>query len=285
LGFRVRALVRSPDRAATLEERGVELVEGDLGDPAALARLLAGSRGLIHAAGVVRGDSQRAFDAVNVEGTAAVIDALHRHPSPPRLLLISSLAAREPRLSWYAGSKRAAEALLEKETGLDWMILRPPAVYGPGDREMLPLFRLMSRGIATVPGAPEARLSLIHVDDLVAATTTCLCADGTRHRTLTLCDGKQGGYDWHEIARIAGDVWGRRVKTWRVPALLLDTVAAANLRLAAITGRAPMLTPAKLRELRHRDWVVDNADITATTGWEPAIGLRRGLTGLGISRP
>ena len=276
--------MRNPDRAATLEQRGVQLVEGELGDPEALARLLANSRGVIHAAGAVRGESQRAFDVVNVEGTAAVIDALHRLPSPPRLLLVSSLAAREPRLSWYADSKRAAEALLERESGMDWVILRPPAVYGPGDREMMPLFRLMSRGIATVPGTLEARLSLIHVDDLVAAITTCLCADDTRHRTLTLCDGKRGGYDWHEIARIAGAVWGRRVHTLRVPAWLLDTVAAANLRLAAVTGRAPMLTPAKLRELRHRDWVVDNADITATTGWEPAIGLRRGLAGLGLTR-
>lgn len=284
MGFRVRALVRNRDRATDLEQHGVELVEGELKDPAALAQLLAGSRGVIHAAGVVRGGSQQAFDAVNVEGTAALVDALHRLTSPPRLLLVSSLAAREPRLSWYAGSKRAAETLLERESGLDWVILRPPAVYGPGDREMLPVFRLMSRGIATVPGAPEARLSLIHVDDLVSAMITCLCADGTRHRVLTLCDGKQGGYDWREIARIAGTVWGRRVHTWRVPAWLLDTVAVTNLRLAGITGRAPMLTPAKLRELRHRDWVVDNANITATTGWEPSIGLRRGLTGLGISR-
>ena len=92
--------MRNPDRAAILEQRGVQLVEGELGDPEALARLLANSRGVIHAAGVVRGESQRAFDVVNVEGTATLIDALHRIPSPPRLLLISSLAAREPGLSW-----------------------------------------------------------------------------------------------------------------------------------------------------------------------------------------
>ena len=79
------------------------------------------------------------------------------------------------------------------------------------------------------------------------------------------------------MADLVGAVWGRRVRLWPVPRWLLDSLAWANLRSARLTGRSPMLTPPKLRELRHRDWVVDNRLITATTGWEPAIGLRQGL--------
>ncbi len=239
-----------------------------------------GSDAVIHAAGAVRGSSRESFDRINVAGTAHVVSALQsRHP-PPRLLLLSSLAAREPGLSWYAASKRAAEALLEAQPALDWLILRPPAVYGPGDREMLPLFQAMSRGIATVPGDASARTSLVHIDDLVEAIIACLQSEGTRHQTLTLCDGKGGGYDWREMADLAGEVWGRRVRLWQVPRWLLDCAAWVNVRSARLTGRAPMLTPPKLRELRHTDWVVDNRMITQLTGWNPGIGLRQGLQAL-----
>ncbi len=276
----MRALVRDPGRAGELVTLGAELVEGDLGDQRALGELVAGSAAVIHAAGAVRGGSQRAFDTVNVDGTAAVIDAVRALADPPRLLLLSSLAAREPQLSWYARSKRAAEGLLAREQRLDWVILRPPAVYGPGDREMLPVFRLMVRGLAPVPGSPDARLSLVHVGDLVDAVVACLEAPATRHRVLSLCDGKPGGYDWRELGAIAGSVAARRVRLWSVPGPLLDLVARLNLSLSSVTGRPPMLTPAKLRELRHPDWVVDNEAITALTGWQPRIGLREGLAQL-----
>ena len=139
------------------------------------------------------------------------------------------------------------------------------------------MFRAMARGIAPVPGDPNARLSLIHVSDLVAAVIACLQSDATRHRTLTLCDGKPDGYDWREMADLVGAVWGRKVRLWQVPRWLLDSLAWVNVRSAGLTGHPPMLTPPKLRELRHRDWVTDNELITASTGWEPAIGLRPGL--------
>jgi len=233
--------------------------------------------GIIHAAGAVRGASQADFDRINVEGTANLLSAVASQAPAARLLMLSSLAAREPRLSWYAASKRGGELLLEQAPQLDWVLMGPPAVYGPGDKEMLPVFQWMSRGIALVPGDPAARISLIHVSDLVTAITACLGSAACRHQTLALCDGKSGGYDWREMAAIAGATWGRKVRLWQVPAWLLDSVARVNILGARITGAAPMLTPAKLRELRHYDWVADNAAITARTAWQPRTDLRLGL--------
>jgi nucleoside-diphosphate-sugar epimerase len=282
LGHPVRALVRDTGRAAALSDAGVELVHGDLADRDALSRLVADSAALVHCAGAVRGSSQQAFDAVNVRGTDTLLEVLRDLQQRPRLLLLSSLAAREPHLSWYAASKFAGEQLLAAETSLDWCVLRPPPVYGPGDEEMKAIFQWMSRGIALVPGAPQARISLIHVSDLVKATIACLEQDATRHRTFNLCDGKAGGYDWNELAEIASTVWGRPVRVIAAPRLLLDAVARLNLWLAGITGSSPMLTPPKLRELRHPDWVVDNRDISASTGWTPEIELPSGLSELSL---
>ena len=257
--------------------QGIKLIRGNLDNIDALQQLVAGTAAVIHAAGAVRGSCKQDFDHINVTGTAQLVTALSGQTPPPRLLLLSSLAARESQLSWYAASKRAAETLLEERPDLDWTILRPPAVYGPGDKEMLPVFRTMTRGIAPLPGRPEARISLIHVSDLVAAIVSCLQTDACRHRTLTLCDGKAGGYDWRDMADLVGSIWGCKVRLWRVPGWLLDSVAYINLQSGRLTGRPAMLTPPKLRELRHPDWVVDNSEITKVTGWSPLTGLKEGL--------
>lgn len=273
----MRALVRNPQAAQLLDKSGVTLVQGDLDDDAALAELVAGADAVVHGAGAVRGACQADFDAVNVRGSSNLLRAVAAKAPHARFLLLSSLTAREPQLSWYGQSKAGSEKLLADYPGLDWVVLRPPAVYGPGDKEMLPVFRAMARGLATVPGSPEARASLIHVCDLVAAIIACLRSGKCRAQTLYLHDGKAGGYTWREMADIAGQVWQRRVRLWRVPRWLLDALARINLALARRTGRAPMLTPAKLRELRHPDWSVDNDRISALTGWQPAIKLRQGL--------
>jgi nucleoside-diphosphate-sugar epimerase len=257
-------------------------VEGDLANTAALQRLCANCDAVVHGAGAVRGNSQADFDQVNVAGTAAVLEAISAQSRPPRLLLLSSIVAREPHISWYAQSKWAGEQVLLQFGDIDRIVVRPPAVYGPGDKEMLPIFQLMQRGIALVPGSPEARISLIYVADLVDAIIALLRSDAAIGQTFTVCDGTPDGYDWHEMAAIAAQHWSRRVRLLRVPHGLLNAVAALNSKLAAITGRAPMLTPPKLRELRHTDWVVDNDAITAATGWTPVVGLRAGLEQLKI---
>ncbi|MFV8817809.1 NAD-dependent epimerase/dehydratase family protein [Haliea sp. E17] len=278
-GYRLRALVRNPDAACRLAALGIDTVRGDLHDPPALDALLAGSAGVVHAAATVRGASWADFETANVAGTARLLAAVQKLETSPRLLFLSSLAAREPQLSWYARSKSEAEALLGEAGDVDWLVLRPPAVYGPGDREMLPLLKLMARGLAPVPGSLDARFSLIHAQDLVRAVADGLAAD-VAGQVLTLDDGHAGGYSWPELARIVEQLTGRPVRLLQVPEKLLDLVAGINVRTARLSGRLPMLSPGKLRELRYPDWVVDNAGIGCALGWRPAIGLAEGLAPL-----
>ena len=274
-GHAVRALTRRPQ----VERAGLTWIRGDLEDPLSLASLVAGTVAVIHCAGAVRGAGAGHFQHVNRDGTRAVTAAALQSAPTSRFLLISSLAARQPALSWYADSKRAAELVLEGEARLQWTIFRPPAVYGPGDREILPLFQAMRRGWLPVVGPPGARFSLLHVSDLAGAVSAWLAADASRlaWQTFELDDGMPQGYDWNAVRELAQHAWGRTIRSVPVPLAVVRSAAWINLALARATGRAPMLTPGKVRELSHANWVCDNARIMQNLGWKPEIRLADAL--------
>ena len=277
-GCRVRALARAPQKAKTLLPDSVAVMPGSLADSAALEALVNKADAVVHCAGAVRGATREQFDRVNVDGVRSLLQVIEARNIPPRLLSLSSLAAREPGLSHYATSKYAGEQVLAEEAQrTQWIALRPPAVYGPGDTELLPLFRAMAKGFAPVPGAADARFSMLYVDDLAAAVVAWLRSDTAASGVYTLEDGQPGGYDWPTVAATVSGVCGRRVRLLQVPARLLDLVAAINSRAARLIGYAPMLTPEKLRELRHKDWVCDSVALQSEIDWQPQYRLEAGL--------
>lgn len=273
-GYQVRALTRKPRPPSD----NVVWVPGDLGNPPAVHALLEGAHTIIHCAGTVRGKSRAEFDRVNVEGTRGILSATRAHVPPPRLLFISSLAARSPELSWYAASKAAAEALIRDQgQDLSWTILRPTAVYGPGDREMRPLFQWLLRGVLPAPQPAGGRFSLLHVDDLIAAVLQWLRQPQGENATFELCDGTADGYDAETVARLVETHRGSRVCVLRLPPWLLRMVAGINLCLARASGGSPMLTPGKVRELTHPDWTADAGRFSRVSGWSPRIRFQDAL--------
>ncbi|MFC1773040.1 NAD-dependent epimerase/dehydratase family protein [Pseudomonadota bacterium] len=277
-GFGIRILARSPQRINGLAACVEEVVQGDLHDRQALTALVAGAGAVIHCAGVVRGARQSDFDRVNVEGVKNLLNAVTAAEDSTRLFYLSSLAAREPELSYYARSKYRSEQLLaECATDLSWLALRPPAVYGPGDRELLPLFKLMSHGLVPVLGERDARFSMIYVEDIAQLVLAWLQQDVTTSGVYALDDGKAGGYSWDDVSNTVGQLCQRRVHTLKVPGVMLDVPARVNRSLGRLLGYAPMLTPEKLRELRHPDWVCDNQALKTVVDWQPRYQLAEGL--------
>ena len=246
-----------------------------LDDVDALAGVLAGVDAVVHLAGAVRGERPQDFAAANSEAVNHLCAAALRQAKPPAMLLVSSLTATEPQLSDYAASKRAGEQALAPHPQLDWTVIRPPAVYGPGDREMTPLFRLMRRGWVLVPGNPAQRLSFLYVDDLADAILCWLQAPRTYSgRQFSIDDGAEDGYDWPAIAAAAG---AGKARVLVIPTPVLNGVAKVNVGVSRLLGRAPMLTPGKVRELGHDRWVGSGDDFAAATGWQPRHNLADGL--------
>jgi len=274
-GMEVRALARS--RSGTAAD-GTQWIKGTLEDEQALTELVRGADAVIHCAGKVRGRAARDFDAVNVQGSKRVMEAARRSGSCQRFLLISSLAARHPTLSWYAASKFEGERQVTAAAGaIPVCIFRPTAVYGPGDRELRPVFEWLLRGWLVTLGRGDSQFSFLHVDDLVSAVMQWLDTPDVHSQTFELCDGQAQGYDWASLASIAADIRQAPVRQAAVPVALLKGIARANLVLSRFTRQAPMLTPGKVNELMHPDWTCSNARISATLGWEPRILLPQAL--------
>jgi nucleoside-diphosphate-sugar epimerase len=261
-GHQVRALTRRPQPARD----GVTWIEGTLETPADLMR---GADVAIHVAGVVNAPDRDGFAAGNIAGTRSIIDAATA-ANLRRFIHVSSLAAREPGLSLYGWSKAEAEHLVE-ESGLDWTIVRPPGVYGPGDMEMRDMFRLAKRGLALLP--PPGKISLIEVGDLARLLLALVTQDPGRI-ILEPDDGVEGGWTHDGFARAIGAAVGQRVLPLALPSALLSIAARAD---GLFRGGKAKLTQDRVNYLSHPDWTVDPAKRPAPGLWQPQVPTPQGL--------
>jgi nucleoside-diphosphate-sugar epimerase len=265
-GHEVRALTRK----AMPPRRGIEWVPGALDEPAALATLAAGADAVVHVAGVISGFSAADFEACNVEGTKAMLDAAGA-AKVRKFVHVSSLAAREPKLSLYGASKARSEQLVTA-FGSPWAIVRPPAIYGPGDKETLELFKMAKRGIVLLPRA--GRLSLLHVDDLVSLLLALTQPGAPSGITIEPDDGRTGGWSHKEFGEALASSLGRRATSISMPAGALKFAARVD-RL--LRGRKAKLTPDRAAYFSHPDWVVDAAKAAPAEFWLPKITTPDGL--------
>lgn len=273
-GYVVRAMVRPENVPDQRIAAGCAQIPVNLTDEDGLAAVVATCDAVIYCAGSVRGRGPDNFSNANIHGIKAMLGALERVPEAPPLLLVSSLAASRPQISDYAYSKHVGEQLLQGKSALAWTIIRPPAVYGPGDKEMLPVLKMARRGWLIHAGPGDQRLSLLHVDDFAGAVLAWLkSTQQCLHGTYAIDDGRPGGYDWFAIGE---SVSNGKFSLLKLPRFLLDAAARLNLLQSKLLGYQPMLTPGKARELVQADWLGDNREFTAATGWKPRLDLRAG---------
>lgn len=267
-GVAVDALTRRPQP----KREGVRWVPGSLDDPASLVRLVREADAVLHIAGVVNAPDREGFLAGNAKGTMFLIDAM-RQASVRRLVHVSSLAAREPDLSNYGWSKEMAERHV-MASGLDWTIVRPPAVYGPGDRDVLDMFRMAARGVMVLP--PGGRLSVIEVSDLARLLLT-LSVDRTDSiaQLYEVDDGSSGGWSHDDFAQAIGRAVGKRqIRTIAAPAWVVRGAARLD-RL--FRGKGAKLTPDRASYYCHPDWVSDPDKAVPPALWRPMIRTQIGL--------
>ncbi len=255
-GWTVRVLARRDIADPAWKDLAPQLVIGDLANAPALAALCDGAEVVVHVAGLIKASSRAAFDRANVEGARRVAQAAKA--AGARLVLVSSLAAREPHLSDYAGSKRGGEDAAREAFGDALTIVRPPAIYGPGDMETLRLFKMASQSAFLPVLDPAARMAWIHVDD--AAARIADLVKSPRPGLLSLSDNRPEGYGWVELMQTASKVVGTSPRLVRIPSWVIKSLANLSKWASIATGKDSIFTPGKARELLHGDWALSSND-------------------------
>lgn len=271
-GMKVRALTRRPQPGM----ENVTWISGSLDDIESLVSLNEGADVLIHLAGLTKAITRDDFFDVNVAGSKRLFEAAQA-AEVPHVIHVSSLAAREPRLSHYGASKAGTELLLTaRKWAFSWTIVRPPGVYGPGDKEILKLFKATKFGLLPAPGAIKNRYSLIHAQDLAEALVA-LCDASNKQSIVEIDDGRSGGYSVKDVVEALPLDTGRKIKTVPVPFPILGLVGSFNDMLARALNRPFMLTLSTARYLCHPDWTVKEPRRFKHAKWSPQFDLKSGL--------
>jgi len=289
-GYDVHCLVRRTSDLKWLRGLPVRLVYGDVTSEESLREAVAGKRYVYHAAGLVKARSQWAFDRVNCRGTAKVLRACWKHGvGLKRFVLISSQSAGGPSLdgrpvaegdepqpvSRYGKSKVKAEEVARNYAGrLPVTIVRPPAIFGPRDRGMLPFFNMLKKGVVVLVRG-ERYANLVYVKDVVAGTI--LAGEREEAAGQTYYIAGQRVYAWREFAEVAAAVMGKRVRVASVPEIAVRTLGAVNSLAAALTRRARMLDWQKAREILQPYWLCDISKAKKELGYVPSYSLEEGL--------
>lgn len=275
-GWQVRILIRRDPAGSDWRDLQIDAVAGDLRDADARRRLVTGARAVVHLAGLIKAPNTQTFMAINRDATCALAQTIRDHAADAATFCISSLAAREPALSAYARSKRAGEDELRRILGARADVLRPAAVYGPGDRETLIFFQLARLPRIPLLGNERARISVIEVRDLCAAIVAAL-REGPSGAIRTICDQRPDGYGWRELMHAAAAAVGRAdARFFGVPRAALRGLAMAG-DIGHRLGGHNMLGSEKLRELLFEDWSVPPEQRFSAPQWSPRFDLPSGF--------
>lgn len=293
-------LVRSQSQAPV----GISVVRGDCLDEEAMTKLIRGQDVFVHMAALLFGSSWQDYFRANLRAARLIVKILARLPRderPSRMIFISSLAAAGPcavlpgkseaeepePVSAYGWSKLCCEQSLAAAPVSRLVILRPPIIYGSGDKGLLPIFRSAARGIGVSPGAfRKFPVSVIHAADASAAILLACQAeiDGIFH----LSDGSP--LDMDTFCKKAAQACGRGFCHVFHPPLpvMAVTAAAAGLfytgaaKFRAWTGARPPQPPHwnldKYRESSQAGWLANAAKFASATGFTPQVNLEAGLS-------
>ena len=281
-GWRVRALVRPSSRLRWIPTERVELATRGLDDPAAYT----GVDVVFHLAAVTAAVDTAEYARVNVDGTRQVLDAMRTAAPDAFMVFCSSQAAAGPSLNGrpatevgppapigpYGASKLAAERLLAA-SDCRHVVVRPPAVYGPRDVDILAAFKLARAGVAMRLGPSGQRLSLVHVRDLARGLMAAATAQHARGVYYVSGDTLA----WESIIASIGVAVGRRPRVIPVPSLVPTTAGMVERAVSRLSGAKVLLTPERVLNLRQRDWSCDDARARRELGYAPAIDLATGF--------
>jgi nucleoside-diphosphate-sugar epimerase len=284
-GYRVTCLSRETSSHTWIENLNVTHIRGDCTDRESLLRNSDEFDYVFHLAGLTKACSPDAFYSVNARGTANLVRTVaERNPSVKRFIYVSSLAAIGPSrngapvledtppapVSHYGKSKLEGEmAVLKFRDDLPVTILRPPAVYGPRDRDMLVLFQMIKKGFFFDLG--KCYYSLLYVDDLIQGILLSAEREQAVGKTFFLCDGNI--YTGDEIANEISSVLQVRARPVKVPKFAMSFFAAVSEKL----NKRGIINRDRIEDFKHTHWICEADKACKELGFSPKVLMKEGI--------
>lgn len=290
-GAEVRCLVRQSSDRRWLTDLPLHFHVGSLLDPESLKFALKDADYILHIAGITRAFTARDFYLGNAVATENLLAAaLKQRPQVSKIVIVSSQAAVGPSpdenplredcrpepISDYGRSKLNAELIAQTYMKrLPITILRPPAVYGPRDADILAVFRNIRRGLNLQVGRGNPLVSMIHVEDLARATLLAAEAAAAVGKTFFVCDDQP--YRWSVVAGHLQEIMQRRCRTLTLPYRLGYLYGLGAEIGGRIISRPSIVSRQKIKEVCQPYWTISNAKIRRELNYRQGINLRDGL--------
>lgn len=289
-GVQVRCLLRKTSDLKWLKGLSIEFVSGDWYDQHSLKETVRGVDWVFHLAGITKAIKEETYFEVNGNGTKNLIQAcLEKNPRLQKFIYISSQSAAgpssnglkkkesdpcEPVSSYGRSKRRGEESVLSQANELSVLVLRPSAVYGPRDKDILPFFKCLSRRIKPCPPGPDQHLSLGYVKDIVEGILLAAETPTTSGEIFFLSDGND--YRLVEIGDIFEQAMGITAFRLRIPRRMVKGLAYLGGTLSKWSGKPTLLNKDKAEEIVQKEWVCDITKAKTLLGFEPRVPLAEG---------
>jgi dihydroflavonol-4-reductase len=287
----VKCLVRKESNLRWIADLDIECYYGSLFDLDSIKRGIEGCEIVIHVAGVTKAANETDYFKANYEGTKNLVDVCVKNRNKiKRFINISSQAAVGPSptiipideshianpLTYYGKSKLAGEQyVMQASDKLPVTNLRPPAVYGPRETDILEFFRTVKIGIMPQLGGTDKYLSLIHVRDLVRGIIMAMDSPKTIGNTYFLTSSKP--YSWSEVSRATLNVLGKKGVKIPVPLGLLKGISVLSEGIATLTKKPALINKQKIIEIEQNYWTCSPDKAYKDFGFQSEIELDEGI--------
>ncbi|MBK8700038.1 MAG: NAD(P)-dependent oxidoreductase [Saprospiraceae bacterium] len=293
-GFHVIASVRKKSDLSYIKHLQLEYVELDLSSSASMVSILNEVKPdyIIHNAGLTKAASQAEYDVVNADYTNNLaLASMQAEKIPAKFLYMSSLASYGPAdfqsddtvmehhtphpVTMYGRSKLKAENMLKSIPGLNYLIFRPTAVYGPREKDLFTVFKMVDKGIAVHTGKGDQKLTFIYVFDLIELMLRSL-ENNAVAKSYFVTDGKV--YNTKDLNRIIGENLGKKTVKIGLPLTIISIVGLVSEWIGKLSGKIPSLNRDKLNEIKASNWQCNAEPLFEDTAYRPQVTLEDGLS-------
>jgi len=290
-GFHVRCLVRPHQtNLRWLQGLPIDMVKGDLMNPSSIAKCIEGADYIIHLAGLTKAKYQRDFFTGNVTTTNNLLLAASQSKTLKKFCHISSLTAVGPSMSGiplketaychpitsYGKSKLEAEHVCKKYSGkIPIVILRPPAVFGPRDTDILEIFKWVSHGLKPILGSSSKTLSLVYAPDLAAGIIRATVDERTAGETYNIADPTIFTFS-SIIDYLATFIHKRSIRV-HLPKGLVYSMAGITQFVSLLSKKPAVLNIEKARDLLQTHWICDPQKIHNHIGFQTSTSIYEGM--------